>query len=297
MQALWPRQCRFLRCTLNGALNAHTARIRAYYERNTRLFARFGSASGARSIHRALWTPETHTLDAALRTAHQLIAQEHRATDRTTLDLGCGIGGALAHLQAQLPATARLLGVNISPTQAALARRAVPGALIVEADFTQLPFLRCVDVAFAIEAFAHAASAEDFFAAAARVLAPGGRLCLIDDTLLHEAHDQGSRDQGSLDAVGVEYARAFRDGWRTPSFLTLGEITAAAQRASLALHRTADLTPMLRLRALPHALALGMLRAARRAMSRHEIAASIGSVALQQLYARGDAAYRLMVFG
>ncbi len=268
----------------------HFERIRAvrrFYERNTRLFARFGSAPEAASVHRALWPPHVTTQAQALcesyRLVHEAIAPCLDARSRV-LDLGCGIGGALRFL-AQHAVSG--VGVTLSPAQARLARR-IGSTTVLEADFHRLPIAGgSFAAAFAIEAFVHSPDPARFFAEVARVVRAGGRLALIDDLRSSDA----PRQPGLL--------RALSRGWHAPSLLTREAIRAHAERAGwracAGLER--NLTPELRLRSLGRALdrmASGVLSVVGRVSM--VAAASAGSVALQGLLAAGDIVYQRLVF-
>jgi cyclopropane fatty-acyl-phospholipid synthase-like methyltransferase len=268
----------------------HTERVRAvrrYYERNTRLFARFGGAPEAASIHRALWPPHVTTHAQALcesyRLVHEAIAPCLDARS-PVLDLGCGIGGALRYLAQHAVAG---IGVTLSAAQARLACRA-GNVSVSEADFHQLPVANDrFAAAFAIEAFVHSPDPTRFFAEAARVVRRGGRLVLIDDMCAGASPRHPA------------LMRAFVRGWHVPSLLTREATQAHAARAGwrecAGFER--DLTPQLRLRSpgrvLTRALS-GVLSAAGRFSM--VAAASAGSVALQGLLAEGDIVYRRLVF-
>jgi len=92
------------------------------------------------------------------------------------LDLGCGEGRAARDLRAR--GYGRLVGVDASPTLAAMAREGGGYDDVVTADAAALPF---EDGHFAlVAAFMSLHDMDDLAAAlreAARVLAPGGRLC------------------------------------------------------------------------------------------------------------------------
>jgi tocopherol O-methyltransferase len=259
---------------------------RAYYETNTALFERWGGGRDAGSVHRALWAPGVRSQRDALHEAHRRIWQTAARVDALrVLDLGCGIGGALAYLRAR-SSTLRAVGITLSPAQARRALSRADDALIIVGDYHAAPLAGPFDLAFAIESFAHASDPRRFFASAARCLHPDGMLVIIDDTATAE----------HVDIETAFWMRVFRDGWHTPSVFPIEAIVAHAARAGFVMTQAEDLTAQLRLRALPDALAralVGALRAARR----HEVAsASAGSIALQQLYARGAMRYRHMEF-
>jgi cyclopropane fatty-acyl-phospholipid synthase-like methyltransferase len=263
--------------------------VRTYYERNTRLFARFGSGTQAASVHRALWGPGVKTQDEALGYAHRLIFERLMHSEPAglhALDLGCGVGGALRQMYSQ---GVRAAGVTLSPAQARLAARVAAPAPVLEADFHALPFGCCAANAFAIEAFAHSDVPAVFFAEVARVVRPGGRLIVIDDTLARQPADANER----------RLLRQFQQGWHTPSILPLHSVMMHAEQAGWRPlpELSSDLTPLLRLRLLgrrPGAMLADVLAAL--GTFSMVASASAGSVALQQLLAQGVVAYRLMAF-
>lgn len=258
--------------------------IRRYYEANTRLFLRFGSSAKTASIHRALWMPGITRLLQALAAANELILQEARALSVAPriADLGCGVGASLFHLLSALNAASGV-GLTISPLQARLAaRHAPPNARILEADFHALPLAPGFDLAYAIEAFVHAHSAEQFLAGAARILRSGGKLVLIDDF------------RGETDSA---WRAAYQHGWHAPNLRSISEMEALAAARGLTLTRDRDLTPYLRLRALADPLARLLLAMGRPLAVAHPIVPSmLGSMALQQSLRDGAVTYRMLVF-
>jgi SAM-dependent methyltransferase len=104
------------------------------------------------------------------------------------LDVGCGFGGTIAHLDEHLDG-ATLVGLNIDGRQLARARRSVVGSGANHIDFVQgdagvLPFPDgSFDVVLAIECAFHFPSRKQFLREAARVCRPAGRLAMTDFVL------------------------------------------------------------------------------------------------------------------
>jgi cyclopropane fatty-acyl-phospholipid synthase-like methyltransferase len=269
------------------SMDEHTGRVRAvrrYYERNTQLFARFGSATEAASVHRALWPAHVRTQTEALcesyRLVHEAIAPCLDARSRV-IDLGCGVGGALRYLDQHAVCG---IGVTLSRAQTRLARH----NRVIEADFHRLPAASdSFEAAFAIESFVHSPDPARFFAEAARVVRPGGRLVLIDDI-----RASGPQRQPAL-------LRTFVRGWHAASFLTREEMLAHGEHAGwrMCADLERDLTSELRLRSLGPLLdrALSTLMGALGRVSM-VAAASAGSMALQGLLASGASVYKRLVF-
>ena len=149
-------------CTCVGAMTneRHVDHVRRYYERNTALFARFGSRTSAGSVHRALWPPGVRSLDEALRVSHRLVADEvHRTANvARVVDFGCGVGGALSDLRTHVHPGASLVGLTLSRAQAQLAAHKTAGAAhIIEGSYLAAPIAAAsCDFVYSIEAFAHA---------------------------------------------------------------------------------------------------------------------------------------------
>ena len=269
----------------DGAVTASEG-VRRYYDANTRKFL---LASSQRAIHRELWGPGVTNRSAAVHHAHALVLDELAPEDRRVLDLGCGVGTAALYLAARRPV--EVLGVSISPEQIRLAERyaartpALLGSVAFrEADFTALPEdVTGFDLAFAIEAFVHAASAAAFFREAALALRPGGALVVIDDVLTSTAADRRLDD--------------FRAGWHVSSLLPVTEAARLADGAGLDLVRSVDLSPMQRL-GRPRDRLIRLARPALRGLRRRSpwAGALVGGDALQQSHRAGLLEYRLLRF-
>ena len=273
------------------------SRVRDYYQANTWKFLLFG-AEGA--IHRELWAPGVTSKGEAVHHVHGLVLDELRKVNSEgrarVLDLGCGVGSAALFLAERAPA--QVYGVSLSPRQVALARRwaamrhprLLGGCRFDEADFCAFPAaleaeIRGVDLAFSIEAFVHAESADAFFAQASRVLRPGGHLVIVDDFLADSANPE------------TPPLEDFISGWHVHSLLRVVDAAALASSHGLTLAGSVDLSPFQRLGRprdrLIHAL-LPVLRLVRR----HNLWAEslVGGDALQTSYRLGLLNYRLVRF-
>lgn len=272
--------------------------VRAYYDRNTRLFLRFGSSKEIQTIHRALWLDEISSLPQALNAANDLILAQAQSMSGPLriADLGCGVGATLFHLLTHLPPTSTGFGLTLSSVQARLGGkifhdRNLPG-LVCEADFQRLPLSTGFDLAYAVESFVHAFEPGHFLAEAARILNTpmdgkmGGKLILIDD-FLGEA--VGEQDEKWLDL--------YKRGWHIQNLHTPDDLAASASQVGFRLVENRLLTPYLRLRALPDLPAQVLAKLFQPFWNLHPIIASmLGSMALQKCLRAGSVEYRWLVF-
>jgi len=112
--------------------------------------------------------------------------------DATIIDLGCGTGDVLAHLAAALdPAAGRVIGVDREPGMLALARvrmadlahpaDTAPHVEILEASLESVPLPdEVADVALLFLVLHHLPEPAAVMAEARRLLAPHGRLIVVD---------------------------------------------------------------------------------------------------------------------
>lgn len=269
--------------------------VRRYYDVNTAFFRLFGGDRGTQTVHRSVWADGVRTLDEALSYTNTLVLDQARrlAAPRPTLgDLGCGTGGSLLYLAPRLERPFSAVGVTLSPVQARQAHRnlaAFSQCATLVGDFQHLPLPdAALDLAFSIEAFIHAPSADRYLSEAARVLKPGGRLFLCDD-FLTEARAVSPAEARLLDE--------YRTGWLAASLLPTSAVVERARAAGLRLIERRELTPHLKLRALPAPLAHGVL-GLRRALRLGAMLATstTGSIALQQCLASGAIVYQTLLF-
>ncbi len=270
-----------------------TARVRRYYDRHTATFVAFGRGGTVGAIHRAVWAPGVATREQAFHHVDDQVAALIRglppsARPPHVVDLGCGVGASLCHLAGACPI--RGTGVTLSPVQAHLARQRVQEAglgdrvTVIEASFDALPAsVEQADVAYAIEAFAHAPDPARFFAQCGRLVRPGGLLVICDDVRRPTSDPRADR------AI-ARFAR----GWHLNSVLSPGDLQAHARAAGFVLESTTDLSPHLEPRSIrDRALdaLLGWLP-----LDATPLGPVLGGTALKTCQARGWLGYELAVF-
>jgi SAM-dependent methyltransferase len=203
------------------------------------------------------------------------------------IDLGCGLGASLLWLREHVPFEG--IGITVSGVQARATQAAfmgVEGLRCLEASYTDLPAeMIDVDVAFAIESFVHAPSAEAFLAPIARALRPGGELLICDDFL------------GSEHPHHAETLDKTRWGWLANCLVSPDDVIALAAKYGLDCAANDDLTEFLELgrprdRLLELAVALG----APFKPSSWLFRSWVGGVALQKCLKKRALEYRLLRF-
>lgn len=210
---------------------------------------------------------------------------------RRVIDLGCGVGGSACRWALGDPGRSAV-GLTLSPAQVAIAseRAEVLGlserVRFVCGDYTAPPALGPFDGAFAIESFVHGPDPAAFFAGAASLLRPGGRLVLIDDFL--------SGPEEALPAEAARRIAELRAGWRMGSLVPSAAIPALA--AGFALVDDRDLTPLLRLwRPRDHLVSAWVALTGRLGRHHPYQQSLIGGNALQHALSRGWVRYRRLV--
>jgi len=112
-----------------------------------------------------------------------------------TLDAGCGEGRVARDLRAR---GHRVVGVDLSPTLVRLAQEADAAGEYVVGDLVRLPFPDAsFDLAIAFNSLMNVDDMQGAVAEAARVLVPGGRLCVC---VTHPLNDAGGFESKEPDA-------------------------------------------------------------------------------------------------
>ena len=112
-----------------------------------------------------------------------ILAELEREPVQDVLDCGCGTGAVLTLLHAAHPEM-RLTGIDLADEMIGVAQsRGLEQVTFIVGDCENLPFDDCsFDAIICSHSFHHYPHPQRFFGAAARILRPGGRLIIRDNT-------------------------------------------------------------------------------------------------------------------
>ncbi|UCF97352.1 MAG: class I SAM-dependent methyltransferase [Spirochaetaceae bacterium] len=222
--------------------------VRRYYNRNTSWMLLFGQGRGEAVIHRPVWMAEKSSRREALHTIERLIADTlviedpTGRSDKQILDLGCGVGGSALWLAEHYGA--RVTGITVSPVQVQTAQQLAVRCGLSDrcrfqvADFNQLPEIKGITGAYAIESFSHGDEPRAFFSQVNRMLPIGGRLVVCDDFL--------SSDQSAPTVQREIWLSRFREGWHLRTLLRADQVLRIAAELGFQLIDSKNLTPYLK---------------------------------------------------
>ncbi|MBA3882701.1 MAG: methyltransferase domain-containing protein [Chthoniobacterales bacterium] len=174
-------------------------------------------------VHHGLWRRGGETRAEAVLNLVDLVAERVGAAAGTRVcDIGCGYGATALVLAAR---GAEVTGITISPAQWAFAKRKAldrNNPQFVCGDWLQNDFAaESFDAAIAIESSEHMPDLRSFFAQAARVVKPGGRLIICAWL---------SADQPTRNAIRWLLEPICAEG-RMPQLATSGEYQSLAEVA------------------------------------------------------------------
>lgn len=204
------------------------------------------------------------------------------------LDLGCGFGASTQRWATLGGGSA--VGVTPSPFQVAKAAGAAAGVGLgarvrfVRQDFTA-PLAERFDVVLAIESLGHAADLSAALQSVHRALVPGGAFVWVEDLL-------------RADAPGDADVQMLATAWCSPPLRTAAATRQALTAAGLRLFADIDLTAQVPFGPLPQSAARErrwnrVRRLCPVPSLRRLLDAFLGGIALERLYARGLACYRV----
>lgn len=283
---------------------SHSSSVRTYYEQNSAWFRLVGRRQHSQAIHRPVWAAGISDREAALNHVNDCIGKQvqtfvTRQPDARVrlVDLGCGFGGTIQYLVRRFGPAVWAAGVTISSQQAQVGQQWVNAldaqtqGAFVEADFHAVPLTTGMDVAYSVEAFAHAGEPERYFTEVTRLLKPGGRLILCDDFRVDR------RPGHALTDADRRWLAIFQAGWHVPHLLSPAQVTALAARHQLHKVEEIDFSPDLRMRSFPDAL-LPLFTQAVQPNGRFSalVGSIVGGWALEHAIRRGTVTYRFLVF-
>lgn len=220
------------------AFEARDRRVARFYEGALPGF--FGSAmdSASAAIHLGFWDGSTRNHREAALNANRLLASKVGiGPGERVLDAGCGAGSSAVWLTRELGA--RVVGVNLSPSQIYRARRLAHAQGVSDRvsferqDFTATTFPdESFDVVWAQESVCHVEDKEPFLLEASRLLKPGGRIVVAD-------RFRSARPFDSEEEALLKY---WLSGWAVPDLPTAGEFVEVARQARLSDIRVEDAT-------------------------------------------------------
>lgn len=155
------------------------AKVRDHYDRVSPYY----HTLWGEHLHHGYWIRGDETKEAAQIQLIQHLAQTANIPPGAKiLDVGCGFGGSSIYLAQSYKA--EVTGITISPVQVEMANQAARNAranakfLLMDAE--AMTFSTLFDVVWSVESISHYQDKEKFFAAAARLLKPDGRLAITD---------------------------------------------------------------------------------------------------------------------
>ena len=221
------------------ASNVHHDRVRAHYD----LASPHYRALWGVHIHHGYWETGDESKERAQEKLVELLARtaEVRPGMRV-LDVGCGIGGSCVQLTRDRGA--QVTGITLSPVQAAMARElAAERRVAIEVrvmDAHAMTFRAegapPFDRIWSIEALSHLSDQHAFFLEVPRLLAPDGRVAVID---WFEAEDLSAERR-------ARYVDPIRRGMLTPNMTTMGRYVAHLEEAGLRVTVREDLSERVR---------------------------------------------------
>jgi SAM-dependent methyltransferase len=127
------------------------------------------------------------------------LAATHLAGARRILDVGCG-EGQISRLAAGLSGVERVVGIDPTVSQLALAARRGGGVALARSSAAELPFPpNSFDAAIACLVFEHIDAVDEAIAEIGRVLVPGGRFVFMLNHPLLQTPNSGWIDDTILD--------------------------------------------------------------------------------------------------
>lgn len=281
--------------------------ISAYYQRLghwtgvARIFG-YGGGRDTLTIHRALADPGARGRATTTRLHDVLVEVLGPLHQPRVLDAGCGFGGTMIDLRRRMGGV--YTGLTLSESQAATGRQAVARLGLSDS----VRFLRQsydtpppgpFDLIVAIESLAHSAHPATSVAALSSVLAPRGRLVIVDDMPEVEVVASRAGDEVMRAAAAEDLSR-FKSGWQCPVLWSAWQYRQAFAERGLVMTTEIDLTASCRPRPLARLRLLESVNRLARVLVptapwRTVMDSYYGGLALERLIRQGFVRYRLLM--
>lgn len=214
------------------------SRINEYYDRSHFDYRMVWTSRRELAYHFGYFDNKVQSHRQSLLRINEIMAdQAGLTTGARVLDAGCGIGGSSVWLAREH--RAKVVGIALGERQlwraSAYARMHGLSSQLsfVVADYTQTPFpAASFDFVWAQESLCHASDKGAFYAEAARLLRPGGRVIVAEFV----------RSGRHLSAETERIVRVWLDGWAIPDLDTCAEHVASIERAGLEPATVSDVT-------------------------------------------------------
>jgi tocopherol O-methyltransferase len=154
-------------------------KVRNHYD----LVSPYYHALWGEHLHHGYWIQGDEPKEKAqLQLIEHLARVANLPSECQILDVGCGFGASSIYLAKQYKAQAT--GITISPVQVEMAneaaRKANARAKFLCMDAEAMKFKKPFDVVWSVESISHYPNNEKFFAGAAKLLKPKGRMAITD---------------------------------------------------------------------------------------------------------------------
>jgi 2-polyprenyl-3-methyl-5-hydroxy-6-metoxy-1,4-benzoquinol methylase len=208
----------------------------------------------------------------------ELLAREFPHA-KSLLEVGCGMGGVLAHLHRKHPHMS-LTGADLMPDTLRIARERVPDATLIQADIRHIPYSEEFDVVCALDVIEHIDEDDVALREIARSVRPEGGVVVAvpqhtwlwgawDDLMHHRRRYTRRSLLELLDAAGLEPVRV------TSSFSFVLPLVYLSRLRN----RSLDGADPYRVLRIPSTVnrALGLMMRAERSLIRRGVSLPVGS--------------------
>lgn len=195
--------------------------VRAYYDKNTRRFLRYGQGGTQYTIHRVVKHPTAENPSRFQEECILKLLKKYQIN--TIIDLGCGVGSSLAWLSALHPG--KYAGLTLSPVQTDIAKlileAGIPvhtGSYLDESSYRLMPAPEGRQLLYGIESWLHCSDPNRLFALLKERTRPGDIVLFWDDFIRNQ--NNARNNQRLIEDI--------RSGWHAMNLLTSQEADSIA---------------------------------------------------------------------